>query len=162
MHTTWFGLGTMPRQSRSRSNLSEEEKTKRRREQKKINIRRARAKIDEAALEERRKKDRERYKKKKEQGQIKNIKDCTPREQRKIRRIWREKAKKKREKEKEKTKALNFIEENTPPSSPSFSRVNVGRAVTTRNRRRIVAENSYQKKESKIAKYRMRHIKEKT
>ncbi|CAG9782204.1 unnamed protein product [Diatraea saccharalis] len=74
--------GAMPRQSRSKSNLSEEEKKIRRREQKKLSIRRARAKMSEAALEERRKKDRERYRKKKEQGQIKTIKDYTPRQQR--------------------------------------------------------------------------------
>lgn len=56
--------------------------------------------MDDAALEEKRRKDRERYRKKKEDGLIKTIKDFTPREQRQIRKIWRQKAQLRRDKEK--------------------------------------------------------------
>lgn len=72
----------MPRVSRSTSQLSDDEKKKRRREQKKLSMRRARAKMDEAVVAEVRRKDRERYYKKKENGEIKNIDQYTPREQR--------------------------------------------------------------------------------
>ncbi|CAF4947295.1 unnamed protein product [Pieris macdunnoughi] len=132
----------MPRSSRSRFKLSEEEKKKRRREQKKLSMRRARSKLDAVALEERRKKDRERYHRKKE-GLIKTIKDFRPRDQRQVRKIWREKAKLRREKEKIKKTTEQIIQENTPPSSPcpssssSFSRISVGKAVAARNKQKI-------------------------
>ncbi|CAG9786535.1 unnamed protein product [Diatraea saccharalis] len=162
MHEIHIVLGKMPHTSRSRSNLSEEEKKKRRREQKKLSMRRARAKMDTAALEERRRKDRERYQRKKQDGLIKTIADYTPRQQRQIRKMWREKAKVRREKEKIR-KQTNKILLNTPPSSPSssFSRVELGRAVSARNRRRLKAKNDYlsfrlQLLEKKLAKYRMR------
>ncbi|CAG4996113.1 unnamed protein product [Parnassius apollo] len=153
----------MPRASRSKIQLSEEEKKRRRREQKKLSIRRARAKMNEAELEERRSQDRERYRRKKEQGKIKTIKDYTPREQRQIRKIWRERAKLRRHKEKNSKNALRFVEQNTPPSSPSFSRIKVGNAIVKRNARILRIENNYLKKrilelESKMAKYRMRAI----
>ena len=133
----------MPRASRSRLQLSDEGKKQRRREQKKMSIRRVRAKMSEEALETRRRMDRERYKKKKERGEIKTIKDYTPREQRQLRKLWREKAKIKRDREKMKKNTQRLIDENTPPSSPSFSRVTVGKVVTARNRRKIRAENIY-------------------
>ncbi|CAB3225840.1 unnamed protein product [Arctia plantaginis] len=89
---------TMSRPSRTRNQLSEEDKKLRRRQQKKLSIHRARAQMNEADLEKRRRHDRERYRRKKEQGKIKSIKDYTPRQQRQIRKIWREKAKLRREK----------------------------------------------------------------
>ncbi|CAH0404767.1 unnamed protein product [Chilo suppressalis] len=153
----------MPRTSRSRIQLSDEEKKRRRREQKKLSIRRARAKMDEAALEKRRKQDRERYKRKKEQGKIKTIKDYTPREQRNIRKIWREKAKLRRQKVNNEKNALRFVEQNTPPSSPSFSRIKVGNARLKRNARKLRMQNKRLKVrilelESKMARYRMRAL----
>lgn len=119
--------------------------------------------MDEAALEERRRQDRERYRRKKEQGKIKTIKDHTPREQRQIRRMWREKAKLRREKENNKKNTLRFTEQDTPPSSLSFTRTDVGNAVVKRNGRRLRIENNYLRKrlldlESKVAKYRMRLV----
>lgn len=68
---------TMPRASRTKNQLSEEDKKKRRREQKKLSIRRARAKMSEADLEGRRRQDRERYRRKKEQGKIKTSLNTT-------------------------------------------------------------------------------------
>ncbi|XP_062532769.1 uncharacterized protein LOC134198688 isoform X1 [Bombyx mori] len=158
----------MPRSSRSRLQLSEEQKKKRRREQKKLSMRRARSKLDSVALEERRKKDRERYHRKKEEGLIKTIKDLKPRDQRQLRKMWREKAKLRREKEKIKRTTEQMLHENTPPSSPqpsssssSFSRIRSGKAVAARNKRRLKAKNEYLINrlivlERKLAKYRMR------
>ena len=153
----------MPRTSRSRIQLSEEEKKRRRREQKKLSIRRARAKMDEAALEERRKQDRERYRRKKEQGKIKSIRDYSAREQRQIRKMWREKAKLRRQQEKNRKNHLRSVEHDTPASSPSSSRTSVGNAVVKRNSRMLRTQNIYLRKkilelESKMAKYRMRAI----
>lgn len=154
--------GNMPRSSRSRSNLSDEEKKKRRREQKKLSMRRARAKLHTASLEERRRQDRERYQRKKQDGLIKTITDYTPRQQRQMRKMWREKSKLRREKEKIK-KHTEEVLLNTPPSSPgsSFSRVQSGRAVSARNRRRLKAKNDFLSIRlkllgKKLAKYRMR------
>lgn len=152
----------MTRRRRSTAQMSEEEKKIRRREQKKLSIRRARAKMSEADLEERRRKDRERYQNKKENGNLKKIQDYTPREQRQIRKIWREKARKKREKQKQNKNAQAFIELSTPSTS-ARSRASTGITVSKRNRRLLKAENVYLKKkvgllESKLAKYRMRSV----
>lgn len=129
---------TMPRASRSRNQLSEKDKKLCRSEQKKLSIRRARAKMNEADLEKRRQ-DRERYQRKKKQVKIQSIKDYTPRHQRQIRKIWREKAKLRRQKKNCKN-ALRIIEQNTPPTSPSFSRERVGNTVVKR------IENDYLRK----------------
>lgn len=75
----------MPRIRISKLNLSEEAKKECRREQIKLRMRRARAKMDQAALEERRKKDRERYKIQKEQNKIEINKLYTLKEQRQLR-----------------------------------------------------------------------------
>lgn len=87
----------MPRASTSKSQLSDEEKKKRRREQKKLSQRRARAKMSETLATEIRKKDMERYYRKKAKGEIKTIDQYTPREQSQIRKMWREKSRKRRE-----------------------------------------------------------------
>lgn len=153
----------MPRSSRSRLQLSDEEKKKRRREQKKLSMRRAREKLDATSVEERRRKDRERYNRKKQNGLIRTIKDFTPREQRKIRKMWREKSKLRREKVKLRKRTEEMLNENTPPlsSSSSFSRIGSGRAVSARNRRLLKAENEFlfnrlKQIEKQLAKYRMR------
>ncbi|XP_022836669.1 DEAD-box ATP-dependent RNA helicase 42-like [Spodoptera litura] len=152
----------MPRKNRLQ-NLTDEEKKLRRREQKKLSMRRARAKLTEADVEEIRKKDRERYHKKKDRGDIKTIDQYTPRQQRQIRKMWREKSKKRRELLKMRKATDALIQEDTPPSSPSasFSRVESGRAVAARNKRARLAENEVLKKKvlhmgKVIKKYRMR------
>ncbi|CAG9787504.1 unnamed protein product [Diatraea saccharalis] len=155
----------MPRKSRSASQISEEEKIRRRREQKKLSIRRVRARMTQTDLEERRRKDRERYQKKKEQGLLKTIADFTPREQRQIRKQWREKGKKRREKQRQHDALHNFIETNTPPSTSTLSRASGGSYISQRNRYLLRDENIYLKKkicelESKLAKYRMRCFRE--
>lgn len=62
-----------------------------------------------------------------------------------------------------KENAQALLDENTPPSSTSFSRVSVGKAVAARNRRRLKAENIYLKNrikglETSLAKNRMRYV----
>ncbi|KAL3274298.1 hypothetical protein HHI36_015703 [Cryptolaemus montrouzieri] len=59
-------------------------------------------------------KEKQQYKKKKEKGQIKTIKDMSEREQRAIRKIWREKTKKHRDRVKLQITRNNPI---TPPAS---------------------------------------------
>ncbi|XP_047026178.1 uncharacterized protein LOC124634596 [Helicoverpa zea] len=152
----------MPRKN-TLKNLTDEEKKMRRREQKKLSMRRARAKLTEAAVEEIRKQDRERYHKKKDRGDIKTIDQFTPRQQRQIRKMWREKSKKRRQLLKMRKATESLIQENTPPASPSssLSRVESGRAVAARNKRARKAENEALKKKvfqmgKVIKKYRMR------
>ncbi|XP_047522360.1 uncharacterized protein LOC125061169 [Pieris napi] len=152
----------MPRTNRNR-HLTAEVKKIRRRVQKKLSMRRARAKLTEAAVEEIRKKDRERYHMKKDRGEIKTIDDYTPRKQREIRKMWREKSKKRRQLLKMRKATSALIQENTPPPSPSssFSRIEVGRAVAARNKREKKIENETLKKKvlhmaKQIKKYRMR------
>ncbi|CAB3257455.1 unnamed protein product [Arctia plantaginis] len=155
----------MPRSSRPRVQLSEEEKKARRREQKKMIMRRARAKLGAVALEERRRKDRERYHQKKQDGLIRTIKDFTPRQQRQMRKMWREKSRLKREKEKIRKRTEEMLNENTPPSSPcsASSRVALGKIIRLRNRRLLMTQNQNLLKrlnvlERRLDKYRMRFI----
>lgn len=53
--------------------------------------------------------------------------------------MWREKSRKRREFLKMRKASANFLEENTPPSSPSssFSRVEVGRVIAARNKKKM-------------------------
>ncbi|XP_072945537.1 uncharacterized protein [Epargyreus clarus] len=156
----------MPRSSRPKVQLSDEDKKKRRREQKKMSMRRARAKMDAISIEERRKKDRERYHRKKQDGLLKTIKDFTPRHQRQLRKMWREKAKLRREKEKIRKRTMDILDENTPPTSTcaspaSFSRIIVGKTIRQRNQRQLKAQNESLFKrlkllERRLASYRMR------
>lgn len=151
---------------RKKNNLSEEQKKEKRKEQKKIAMRRLREKekLNPLALEERRRKDRERYHKKKVEKKIKTIEDYTPREKRVLPRKWRDKARKYREKQMMLKRAQMIL--NTPPSSPgtshsSRSRVSSGRKVAAKNRKRLLVENVYLKSrlhtlETKVAKYLMR------
>lgn len=153
----------MPRAYRSKLQLSDEEKKNRRREQKKMSMRQARKKLSETAKEEIRKTDRERYHRKKERGEIKTIDQYTPRQQRQIRKMWREKSQKRRELLKMRKATTTLLEDNTPPMSPSssFSRVEVGRAIAARNKKKIKAENETLKikvleMRKRLKKYRMR------
>lgn len=86
--------------ARPRKKLTQAQKLDRKRDQKKNSMKRYRQRLkqDPVALEEARRKDRERKKKKKEQGSVKTIKDLTPREQRNLRKYWREHSQKYRNK----------------------------------------------------------------
>lgn len=92
-----------------------------RREQKKLSMRRARLKLKEnpLLLEEAKKKERERYQKRKNAGKIRSVKDMTEREKRMIRKVWKEKARKYRKERKIVEETELHMKANTPPSSPS-------------------------------------------
>lgn len=77
-------------------------------------LRYQRLKRDPVKNAELKEKEKEKYIKKKEKGLIKSVKDMTEREQRAIRKIWREKTKKLRERRKQKS---NQIAPPTPPDS---------------------------------------------
>lgn len=170
--------------AKTRKKLTDEEKKIRRREQKKLTMRKLREKLKQnpVALEKKRKKDREYYYKNKSQGLVKTIKDISTREQRNLRKKWREDAKKRRVIKKIQRRTKEIIREGTPPSSPSrphspaltnsslrqpsTSRVTTGKSVAARNRRMIKSENIYLRKrlqalENKLSKYRMRELRAK-
>lgn len=119
--------------AKPRKKMSDEEKKEKRREQIRLSMRRNRKKIkkDPAALEEMRRKDRDRYHKKKEKGLIKTIKDHTPRQQRKIRKYWRENSKKYRTKQAMLKRTEEILREDTPPSSPASSQRGSRRSVAS-------------------------------
>lgn len=162
--------------ARSRKKMSEEEKKERIKAQKRKYIQNKRKKMTEAQLEERRKKDREKYQKKKAAGEIKPIKEQTPRMQRNIRKGWRERAQKYRDKIRElRRREREIINNETPPSSPAMSRApsvsqssepstsrqEMGKRIAEKNRRRLQQENLFLRKkvlemENALAKYRMR------
>lgn len=160
--------------------MTEEEKKERRKEQKRRYIQKKRQKMSEAELEERRRKDRERYQKKKASGEIKTIKEQTSREQRRIRKGWRERAQKYRDRIRQlKRQERDIINNDTPPPSPAISVANssvsqisgllsrseIGKRIADRNRRRLRHENLYLRSkliqmEKMLAKYRMRLIRQ--
>lgn len=85
-------------------------------------MRRARQRMSEDNLEERRRRDRERYRRKKEQGLVTDI---TPRERRIIRKNWKEASKRYRQKKKY-NRALeiqtgNMFAETPPANSSAFT-----------------------------------------
>lgn len=146
----------------------EDDKRQKHRVVNKLSMRRARQKMTEEQLEERRRKDRERYQCKKEHGLVKNISDVTPREKRIIRKRWKDASKRYRQKKKN-IKALEVQTENimstTPPASPSVlsqsSRALSGQRRTKANRRLLKQENLALKlqlrlMEARVAKYKTR------
>lgn len=78
---------------------------------------RKRMKEDKEKYERHKAADRERYKVKKETGVVKSIKNRTPREQRKCRRMWKVNSQAHRERQKRVDKAL--ASGLTPPASPT-------------------------------------------
>lgn len=124
-----------------------------RRETKRLSMQRAREKLklDPVKLEEARKKDRERKK-----SQRKPIDEMPTRQQRIIRKQWKQCSKTYREKIKLHEKLVNNLEVNTPPSSPdnasttppasnrnrpSTSRVESGKRRQRKNRKMLKKEN---------------------
>ncbi|CAH1110629.1 unnamed protein product [Psylliodes chrysocephalus] len=131
-----------------------DEKFKKRTEQKKLSMRRAREKLksDPIKHEEVKKRDRERYKKKKEAGLIPRIKDLSRREVKDFRKKWRERSKQHRLAKKAKEKLTKFIKDISPLPTPdhdvelqllhhnnnvqipSTSRIACGRKIIKKNR----------------------------
>ncbi|CAH0556613.1 unnamed protein product [Brassicogethes aeneus] len=83
-------------------------------------MRRAREKIkqDRDKHEEIKQKDRERYRKKKEEGLVMGIKDLSRRDQKAKRKEWRERAKRYRQKEKNNRLLNDMLQRNSPPPTP--------------------------------------------
>lgn len=88
-----------------------------RRKQVKENMRKMRVRIrnDPEKYEECKRKERERYEKRKHEGKIKGIKDLTDRDKRKKRKTWRECSRKYREK----LRMVENILDVTPPAIPA-------------------------------------------
>lgn len=136
-------------------------------------VRMCRAKMSQEAIDEKKRKDRERYKKKKEQGLLKNITNCTEREKRKKRSEWRQATARYREKKRAKAEIENVMNSNTPPLSdsegellnvPSLlsrSRTMSGRKKVRRDRAKVyrklrAAEGRIEKLRRDVDKYRKR------
>lgn len=154
-----------------RSSKDSDAKAKKRREQKRMSMQRAREKIknDEALLEAAKAKERERWHKRKTEGSVKSVKELSNREQRRVRKKWRESSKKYRQQKKRDAEVLL----NTPPDSPlmqqndmlvnpSTSRVESGRRVARKNREKLrhnlkKAEIRCKKFENKAEKYRKKY-----
>lgn len=83
---------------------------------------RDRIKNDPFKYEEAKRKERERYYARKAAGKIKGIKDMTTREQRQVRRVWRNKFRKRYERKKREQQFTAFLEKTTPPSTPTRER----------------------------------------
>lgn len=158
-----------PRVGQTSKKDKELKKLRKRREQVKMAMRRHRQKLTEEQLEERRRKDRERYQRKKEQGEVKTIDQFTPRTQKIIRKQWKERSKKYRDNKKAlqriRQQTENFIEADTPPGSPatfnSRSRSESGRKIAKKKRRYLKLENAILKEklrllEKRVNKYKMR------
>lgn len=80
-------------------------------------VQRFRQNMTSEQLEDKRKKDRDRYKRKKEQGLVKCINEHSKREKRHIRKIWKRASQTYRQNKNERNKQINYLESNTPPDS---------------------------------------------
>ncbi|CAF4951139.1 unnamed protein product [Pieris macdunnoughi] len=104
-------------------------------------------------------KERQQYKKKKEKGQIKSINDMTEREQRAVRKIWREKTKKHRDRVKIQSTRNNPL---TPPASdnedqPPLPQNNIALAAKRRSEIQRKLRNQLIKKQ----KYEIKQLRQK-
>lgn len=104
----------------ARSKKEQERYLERRREMKKLSMRKSREKMRNNPIkhEEVKAKDRARYKKQKEEGKIKLIGEMKSRDQRRVRKEWKKRSEKYRIKKKTEANINEFVERNTPPSSP--------------------------------------------
>lgn len=147
---------------------------KKRREQIKLAMRRNRAKLTNEEIEERRRKDRERYKERKMKGLVTHIEDLPPRSQKAVRQKWKENSKRYRDNKKQQKviaqQADEQMKNNTPPSSsqPSIapsssrSRADSGKKIAQKNKRNLKLENALLKSrlreiEKRMSKYKMRY-----
>ncbi|XP_039763047.1 ATP-dependent RNA helicase DBP3-like isoform X2 [Pararge aegeria] len=122
-------------------------------------LRYQRIKNDPVKNAELKEKEKQQYKKKKEKGQIKSINDMTKREQRAVRKIWREKTKKHRDRVKLQS-TINYPV--TPPASdnddqPLFPQNNVVLAAKRRSEIQRKLRNQLVKKQ----KYKIKQLRQK-
>lgn len=157
--------------AKSKNVKTDEEKRRRKTDLQRL--RREKIKNNPNLLEQAREYERERYKKRKEQGKIKTINLLSTREQRAKRKSWKKNSMKYRSNQKEKRQErLRFLNENTPPASPNHpfngdqiedlrgaagpnGYVKAGRRKVKKDRAKVYRENkSLKKKLSKMeAKY---------
>lgn len=151
-------------------------KLKKNREQKKRSMQKAREKLkaDEILLEAAKAKERQRWHERKNKGFVKVVKELSDREQRRVRKKWRESSRKYRQQKSRDTET----QLNTPPDSPpdrmqinpqndmliipSTSRVESGRKVARENREKLLlnlknVEITCKKFEKKAEKYRRKY-----
>lgn len=119
----------------ARTKNSSESEIRKKREKCKESMRRLREQIksDPIKYEESKKKERERYHGRKAAGKIKSIKDMNTREQRHIRKIWRQKVKARSDKNKVNQRLETFLLETTPPNSPRRSPLMADNRITPRD-----------------------------
>lgn len=100
---------------------------KRRKEMKKLSMRKSREKMrsDPMKHEEAKAKDRDRYKKNREEGKIKLVGEMSSRDKRIVRNAWKIRSEKYRSKKKSEKEIADFAETNTPPCSPEPQQGNV-------------------------------------
>ncbi|KAG8279411.1 hypothetical protein J6590_106200, partial [Homalodisca vitripennis] len=98
-----------------RKKIKDKDAIEKRREQKKLSMRRAREKIklNHALHEEVKKTERERWHKRKESGNVVGISTLSKREQRALRRDWRQRSKKYRREKKRLEEVDHFLDKNT-------------------------------------------------
>lgn len=95
---------------------------------------------------------RQNYKKLKEDGKIKLIKDFSSREQRKIRKEWRTRSSKYRRNKKDNENMEEFIESNTPPQSPEAMEVHNAMQPSTSRQKESGRKISRQNRDRKTKK----------
>lgn len=144
---------------------------------------RERIKNDPAMYEEYKKKERERYKARKEAGKIKSVQELSERERRNIRKRWRQRSKRsydaRKNQEKNRENMEMRIREYTPPSTPSPDEQHIieaipgpsrqaiqGKLAQRRNREHLKKEidllkEKLYKAEKKVRKYKARLIRNK-
>lgn len=112
----------------ARSKKEQERYLERRREMKKLSMRKSRENMrsDPLKYEEAKANDRNRYKRKKEEGKIKLIGEMSRRDQRRIRGEWKKRSEKYRSRKKCIAEARVFVDSNTPPSTPESEIVQPG------------------------------------
>ncbi|CAH0717729.1 unnamed protein product, partial [Brenthis ino] len=99
-------------------------------------LRYQRIKNDPEKYSQQKEKEKKKYERKKEKGTIKTVNQMTPREQRKARKIWREKAKQRRRR-----LALQHIE-NAPATIPTSDNENINQRAQAGQRRSIQARRA--------------------
>ncbi|XP_039300411.1 glutamic acid-rich protein [Nilaparvata lugens] len=117
----------------ARSKKEQERYLEKRREMKKMSMRKAREKLrsDPVKYEEIKAKDRNRYRRKKEEGKVKLIGEMSNRDQRRIRQEWRKRSEKYRLKKKNEENIHDFVVSNSPPSTPE-SQIEIIQPSTSR------------------------------
>lgn len=133
--------------------LKKKQKTSVHQEREKIKerVRKHRATFTKEKLEEKRLKDRERYREKKEKGLIKSVKELTKREKNRKRDIWKKNSKRYRQNKALKERTSEFLVNTTPPASPrseeheerlNLNEVSHDNYRKTRGRKRVKANRA--------------------